>query len=345
MIRLCQTIASATGSPVARSQTIVVSRWFVIPIAAIRSAPPTALDDLARDRELARPDRLRVVGDVARRRELLLERPAARLATGRPSRPNAIARDDVVPWSRARIRRSSPTAGRTRAGPTRGSELDLGGLARLVPAELRAEDRGDARCDRRAAIRQLLGEPHPAGEHVVDRERELVAGRPRDLGLEVVDALAERRREVQLAGEGHHLRRLAPVAIREPARDPGGPRRSRLARMRRGGVPERPLEAGGDLGELVARRGADEWQVRRRRIDGASPRVLPERRVDHVAGHHPVGRVLAAGDPHEAARVAGDAMLARRLHGRAAGVADERPHARRTCRRCRPASGRCRSAG
>ena len=50
VIRLCQTIASAIGSPVARSQTIVVSRWFVIPIAAIRSAPPTSPDDLLRDR-------------------------------------------------------------------------------------------------------------------------------------------------------------------------------------------------------------------------------------------------------------------------------------------------------
>jgi hypothetical protein len=41
VIRDCQTIASAIGSPVARSQTIVVSRWLVMPIAAIRSAPPT----------------------------------------------------------------------------------------------------------------------------------------------------------------------------------------------------------------------------------------------------------------------------------------------------------------
>ena len=34
LTRLCQTIALATGFPVFRSQRIVVSRWFVIPIAA-----------------------------------------------------------------------------------------------------------------------------------------------------------------------------------------------------------------------------------------------------------------------------------------------------------------------
>ena len=34
-MRLCQTMALATGLPVALSQTIVVSRWFVTPMAAI----------------------------------------------------------------------------------------------------------------------------------------------------------------------------------------------------------------------------------------------------------------------------------------------------------------------
>jgi hypothetical protein len=35
LMRLCQTIAFVTGFPVSRSQTTVVSRWFVTPIAAI----------------------------------------------------------------------------------------------------------------------------------------------------------------------------------------------------------------------------------------------------------------------------------------------------------------------
>ena len=37
--RSCQTIALQTGSPVCRSQTTVVSRWFVMPIAATPAAP------------------------------------------------------------------------------------------------------------------------------------------------------------------------------------------------------------------------------------------------------------------------------------------------------------------
>ena len=41
--RSCQTIALAIGRPVARSQTTVVSRWFVMPIAATSSAPMCAL--------------------------------------------------------------------------------------------------------------------------------------------------------------------------------------------------------------------------------------------------------------------------------------------------------------
>ena len=36
--RHCQTMAWQTGSPVSRSQTMVVSRWFVMPMAAISSA-------------------------------------------------------------------------------------------------------------------------------------------------------------------------------------------------------------------------------------------------------------------------------------------------------------------
>ena len=36
--RHCQTIAGQTGSPVARSQTMVVSRWLAMPIAAISDA-------------------------------------------------------------------------------------------------------------------------------------------------------------------------------------------------------------------------------------------------------------------------------------------------------------------
>ena len=45
--RHCQTIARWIGLPVARSQTIVVSRWLVIPTAAM-SAPVTRASAIAR---------------------------------------------------------------------------------------------------------------------------------------------------------------------------------------------------------------------------------------------------------------------------------------------------------
>ena len=38
VLRHCQTMAWYTGSPVFRSQTMAVSRWFVIPMAAISAA-------------------------------------------------------------------------------------------------------------------------------------------------------------------------------------------------------------------------------------------------------------------------------------------------------------------
>ena len=79
LTRLCQTMALATGLPVCRSQRIVVSRWLVTPIAAMSvGLEARARQRLARRRDLRRPDRLRVVLDVAGRwkdlRELLLSR-------------------------------------------------------------------------------------------------------------------------------------------------------------------------------------------------------------------------------------------------------------------------------
>ncbi len=41
--RSCQTMARCTALPVARSHTTVVSRWLVMPIAAMSFAPTPAL--------------------------------------------------------------------------------------------------------------------------------------------------------------------------------------------------------------------------------------------------------------------------------------------------------------
>ena len=54
------------------------------------------------------------------------------------------------------------------------------------------------RRDRRAAVGQLLSEPGPPGEDVVERERELVADGPGDLGLEEGAARDERPEQVEL---------------------------------------------------------------------------------------------------------------------------------------------------
>jgi hypothetical protein len=65
--RHCQTIALYTGFPVARSHTTVVSRWFVMPIAAICVGFDLGgFDDAARRIELGLPDLLGIVLDPAR---------------------------------------------------------------------------------------------------------------------------------------------------------------------------------------------------------------------------------------------------------------------------------------
>jgi hypothetical protein len=71
VIRLCHTIAFASGRPLERSHSTTVSRWLVMPTAA--TSPRGLAQDLARGAQLGRPDRLRVVLDVARRRIELRE--------------------------------------------------------------------------------------------------------------------------------------------------------------------------------------------------------------------------------------------------------------------------------
>ena len=84
--RSCQTIAGCTGSPDARSQTTVVSRWFAIPIASsCRRAEPRVRErgDLRR-RSDARPQLVGILLDPARPR-----RREARPAHSRGPRPRA----------------------------------------------------------------------------------------------------------------------------------------------------------------------------------------------------------------------------------------------------------------
>ena len=64
--RHCQTTASLIARPVARSQTIVVSRWFVMPIGGdVADGGVRVGEQLAGGVELRRPDRLGIVRDPA----------------------------------------------------------------------------------------------------------------------------------------------------------------------------------------------------------------------------------------------------------------------------------------
>ncbi len=72
--RSCQTMARCTAVPVARSHTTVVSRWLVMPIAAMSLALTFGLlQRLAAGRYRRGPDVLRLVLDPARGRKMLRE--------------------------------------------------------------------------------------------------------------------------------------------------------------------------------------------------------------------------------------------------------------------------------
>ena len=101
--RSCQTMALWIGRPVARSQMTVVSRWLVMPSAAISLASRAgARHRRAHGRERRRPDFLRIVLDQAGRRIDLAQIPAARSRPARARASNTMARVEVVPWSIAR---------------------------------------------------------------------------------------------------------------------------------------------------------------------------------------------------------------------------------------------------
>src|SRR4051812_1974774 len=112
--------------------------------------------------------------------------------------------------SRPRCPRSAPGQAVLAPGARQVSP-DLLGLAWLVPAELGAEDFGNAGRDRGAAIRELLRQSHAPRKDVVERQRELVPRGPGDLALQMVDALAEREREVQIVRQPRDLDGFAAV--------------------------------------------------------------------------------------------------------------------------------------
>ena len=117
--RLCQTMALATGRPVARSQRIVVSRWFVTPMAAMsRGREPGVGDRLARRRRAATtrspPDRARRARRREDLRELLLRRCDRRAVVAeddRAARGRALVEGEDERLTRSRLSSCRPDAG------------------------------------------------------------------------------------------------------------------------------------------------------------------------------------------------------------------------------------------
>src|SRR5258706_486433 len=100
--RSCQTIALWIGSPVCRSQTMVVSRWLVMP-TPIRSVSER-LSLRSTSRATSRWVLKRSIGSCSTQPGCgkIWRNSRCATDTGAPSWSNRIARELVVPWSRAR---------------------------------------------------------------------------------------------------------------------------------------------------------------------------------------------------------------------------------------------------
>ena len=96
----CQTIALPTGLPVVRSHTTVVSRWLVMPTAAMSAGCRLSPSQRGGgDRPGVLPDLGGVVFDPPGAREDLPVLPLVGWPPARPSWSNRMQRVDVVPWS------------------------------------------------------------------------------------------------------------------------------------------------------------------------------------------------------------------------------------------------------
>ena len=97
--RSCQTMALQIGLPVLRSQTTVVSRWLVMPMAGDvrRPSSPALASASVADARLRGPDFLRIVLHPAGLWERSGGTPAAPTATTLPAWSKTMARELVVP--------------------------------------------------------------------------------------------------------------------------------------------------------------------------------------------------------------------------------------------------------
>src|SRR3954451_13781096 len=102
--RSCQTMARCTACPVARSHTTVVSRWLVMPIAAMSFALMPAWAISAR--ETVTVEGQMCSGSCSTQPEAgkCCGNSACAVAAMEMSPRNTIAREEVVPWSMARTK-------------------------------------------------------------------------------------------------------------------------------------------------------------------------------------------------------------------------------------------------
>ena len=302
MTRLCQTIASATGRPVARSQTIVGLALVGDPDRRrSRSAPPAAAIDLAGGPRAGSP---RSPRDRARRRPA--PGSAARTPAGRARRPaRPVERRSPATRSCPGRGRGSSSA-RLRPATAAGSGTSYSRARRRGSASTSAAPGGPrpsrARRPRSAATRGAIAAPR-SGSSWASRIRRArtsssdsassSAGGPDDLGLEVVAAVDRAARAGRARGRGATTSAASrPVAGDEPTRPRPG--RDPCSAASRAG--QRRRAPAGRRAPTRRQLGGPRRSRRRR------ARRADERGVDGLLGHQPVRRVLAAADPDEAVR-------------------------------------------
>ena len=105
--RSCQTMALWIARPVRRSHTTTVSRWLVMPSAAMSAAAsPAAASACRAVASTVGPDLLGIVFDPARPADRSAANSCWAVATGATAASNTMLRVDVVPWSMTRMCRA-----------------------------------------------------------------------------------------------------------------------------------------------------------------------------------------------------------------------------------------------
>ena len=223
-------MALQIGSPVARSHTSVVSRWLVMPIAAMSRAREAGLRQrLARGRELALPDLARVVLDPAGLRVDLAE-----LAL-RHRDDAAVAVEDDAARAGGALVEGEEVAGSGHAVALRGwADARIAAMPRAGPRRDPERRRASRTCRHRrraAGFRSRCRRARRRRRHQRRRHRARPR-RPRPLGAAVREG---RPRAAHLVGvdQADPRRPALPRALRVRAGAQG-------ARRTRGAAAERP---------------------------------------------------------------------------------------------------------